>query len=154
MRTEEQKKEILQKVIDYVRRGYRITGKDSATTNAGINYTDLYIMLNEFPALKAGYEAAKAIRKINRQPTDKRLGTEQKRELIKRIIAYVADGYTIRGRHSAIERAANDMQINKVHWQTVHVWLRKEFADLKQDYLNAKYARQQYNQRKAASEKK
>jgi hypothetical protein len=46
------------------------------------------------------------------------------------------------------------MQINKVHWQTVHVWLRKEFADLKQDYLNAKYARQQYNQRKAASEKK
>jgi hypothetical protein len=47
--------------------------------------------------------------------------------------------------------AAKDLSLPIVHWQTVFVWLRRDFKDLYDTYRAAKEARKNYKLREKAA---
>jgi hypothetical protein len=150
MRTKEQKEVILKQVIENVKNGMPSTGKNSACNIEGENLTFacVYNWFFDFPELKAEYKQAREACKTVRQGSESRLAISTKRELLRKIIAYIAEGYTIRGKHNAILRASKELNIPPVHWQTVHVWLRRDFKELQPSYHAAKEARKAYTVRK------
>ena len=151
MRTTEEKKEILQKVVDFLKQGYPVTGKGSAAELAGVNYVTIYNYLRDLPEMQVEYQKAKKILQASRKASDKRMGVAQKRDYLEKIIAYIADGCSVRGRHSAVLLAAKDLNLPIVHWQTVFVWLRRDFKDLYDTYRAAKEARKNYKLREKAA---
>jgi len=150
MKTIEQKTELLKEVIAKIEAGHPITGENSACSviSEPISYITVYNWLQEIPEMKEQYRLARERSKNTRMESAGRLSIETKRALLRKIIACVAEGYTVRGKHNAILRAAKELNVDPVHWQTVHVWLRRDFKEFRDSYNAAKDARKRYTELK------
>ena len=146
----EKKIKLLGEVFEKMKSGHPITGDNAACSviSEPISYITVYNWLQEFPELREKYRAMREESKQTRMSSAGRISVATKREMLKRVIAYIAEGYTVRGKHSAVLRASKELNIKPVHWQTVHVWLRRDFNELKESYLAAKEARKRHTELK------
>jgi hypothetical protein len=142
-RTEEEKKQLIKFIISLVSRGCPITGRNGIMANLPPNpanptsLTDFYNWLRVEPEMRKEYRQAQRIGKTKRMTTEHRISVKDKREYMRKIIEYVGQGYTIRGKQSAIKAAAIDMGLQEIHWQTFWVWLRYQMPEFQDEYREA-----------------
>ena len=142
-----EKKALAIKFIEKIKEGYRLTGPNNAfkeaiahIENVGIRQAALYQFIMQDADLKELYQAAKQEQKKHVKSSNLRMGLQQKRELLKLIIANISQGMNIRGdtyRKNAIVEACKVLELPVVHWATVHRWLRVEHKDLRTKYKTA-----------------
>ncbi len=142
-RTEEQIRDILKLIISLVRKGCPSGGRNGFISNLPPNeanpnsLVDVYKWFTLNPDLRAEYRKARRIGADKRMATANRIGMRTKRAYMAKIIEYVAQGYSIRGKQSALDAAAYDLGISAVHWQTFWVWLRYQMPEFQDDYRAA-----------------
>lgn len=142
-----EKKQLALKFIAKIAEGYRLTGPNNAFKEAtagiesvGIQQASLYQFIRADDELSQSYFQARDSQRKNVLSGSKHLGVEQRVKLIEAIIDNIKGGMNIRGdvyRENAVVAACRVLEVQVIHWATIHRWLRVEHKDLRAKYKAA-----------------